>query len=277
MKNLFISLALAVGSLSFAQVGINTEVADPSAMLEVKAAKKGFLPPRVVLKSINDSNTILSPAKGLIVYNTNNNPQHIPEGLYVNTGKKDAPVWFRLNQDLPPPPTGDLLNPTTMILDAASIFKSRDPLLDTKSKVSKIINNKIVESANSFELPEDGYYLLMVNFMLGFNSFDLNNSAPNSPNVVVEFQKKLTLNGAIKSTYSYTLPRITVVSVPGQTTLMKNYTLHFYLNGNKGDKFYPVYRVTGEPHIDFPNISEIRVFNQPTFSLIRTAEVKLLD
>jgi len=57
----------------FAQVGINTDGSqpDPSAMLDVKSAIKGFLPPRVALTSLSVSAPVASPvAVGLLVFNT---------------------------------------------------------------------------------------------------------------------------------------------------------------------------------------------------------------
>jgi hypothetical protein len=61
-----------LGNLS-AQVGINSDGSQPgsSAMLDVKATNKGFLPPRISLSSTTDLTTIASPATGLMVYNTN--------------------------------------------------------------------------------------------------------------------------------------------------------------------------------------------------------------
>ena len=60
-------------SHSFSQVAINTDgsAAAASAILDVKANNKGLLTPRVSLTSITDVTTILSPATGLLVYNTN--------------------------------------------------------------------------------------------------------------------------------------------------------------------------------------------------------------
>ena len=73
MKQLLTIAALLLGYCLHAQVAINTDgtSANSSAMLEVKATDKGFLPPRVSLTSITDVSTISSPATGLLVYNTN--------------------------------------------------------------------------------------------------------------------------------------------------------------------------------------------------------------
>lgn len=70
-KFVFLSvLALVTVTFSFAQnVGINADATLPnsSAMLDVKSTTKGFLPPR--MDSIQ-RNAIVSPAAGLVIYNT---------------------------------------------------------------------------------------------------------------------------------------------------------------------------------------------------------------
>jgi len=58
-----------------AQVGIGTSTIDPSAILELNSSnssnsnKKGFLGPKVNLNSAVDTQTIPSPAVGLLIYN----------------------------------------------------------------------------------------------------------------------------------------------------------------------------------------------------------------
>lgn len=53
-----------------ARVGINVPIPHNSAVLELSSTNKGFLPPRIALKSTTDYATIVSPAPGLLVYNT---------------------------------------------------------------------------------------------------------------------------------------------------------------------------------------------------------------
>lgn len=53
-----------------ASIGINVPAPDNSAVLELSATNKGFLPPRITLKSTTDNTTITNPATGLLVYNT---------------------------------------------------------------------------------------------------------------------------------------------------------------------------------------------------------------
>jgi uncharacterized protein (TIGR02145 family) len=92
----FIALGLiliSTGLCTFGQVAISTDDsnADPSAMLEVKSTNKGFLPPRVELTAINSANPIISPAIGLLVYNTATagiSPNNITPGYYYWNGAR---------------------------------------------------------------------------------------------------------------------------------------------------------------------------------------------
>ena len=71
MKKIFslITFLLIVNTALFAQAGINADGSQPdnSAMLDVKSNSKGLLPPRLTAIQING---IVSPATGLMVYNT---------------------------------------------------------------------------------------------------------------------------------------------------------------------------------------------------------------
>ena len=75
----FLAILLLLRSIMFAQVGFNADNSspDPSAMLEVKSASRGFLPPRM---TTTQRNLISSPATGLIIYNTTKNGNEIYNG-----------------------------------------------------------------------------------------------------------------------------------------------------------------------------------------------------
>ena len=88
-------LALAASScflthVSMAQVGIGTSSPAGSAMLDVTATNKGFLPPRVDLTSSTDASTISSPVAGLLVYCTG--AGGLSAGYYYWSGS----VWTAL-------------------------------------------------------------------------------------------------------------------------------------------------------------------------------------
>ena len=72
---------------SQAQVAINIDGSNPdnSSMLDVKSTTKGLLAPRMTL---TQRNAIISPATGLLVFQTNSTP-----GYYFNSGTPATPAW----------------------------------------------------------------------------------------------------------------------------------------------------------------------------------------
>ena len=89
----FLLLFFFAANGSIAQVGINTDGAAPdnSAMLDVKSASKGFLPPRVALTASNVAAPVTSPAAGLLIYNTataGTAPNDVAPGYYYWNGSK---------------------------------------------------------------------------------------------------------------------------------------------------------------------------------------------
>ena len=83
-KLILLVLILFKTAVLNAQTGIGTTTPDASAKLEVNSSNKGFLPPRVTLTSGTDTTTIPSPATGLLVYNTGNNPGLVAGYYYWN-------------------------------------------------------------------------------------------------------------------------------------------------------------------------------------------------
>ncbi|WAC15280.1 hypothetical protein [Dyadobacter pollutisoli] len=69
-------------------VGIGTNVPDPSAILDLKSDSKGLLLPRM---SAGQRTSLSQPATGLLVYQT-----EAPEGFYYNKGTPAAPDWILL-------------------------------------------------------------------------------------------------------------------------------------------------------------------------------------
>jgi len=97
MKKLFaLSLQLIIMlhfSVNAQSVGINSTGATPneSAMLDVSSTNKGMLVPRM---NLTQRSAISSPATGLIIYQTENNP-----GFYYNSGTPSSPSWFRITTE----------------------------------------------------------------------------------------------------------------------------------------------------------------------------------
>lgn len=82
---LFLSLSFFVCSLLQAQVGIGTQQPSASAILELQATDKAFLPPRLTTQQ---RDAIQAPAAGMIIFNINTDCLEI----YRTTG------WFSLCQ-----------------------------------------------------------------------------------------------------------------------------------------------------------------------------------
>ncbi|KQC32654.1 cell wall anchor protein [Nonlabens sp. YIK11] len=75
-KSLFIFCFLCF-VISFAQVGIGTAMPDPSALLDISSSTQGMLAPRM---TTTQRQAIVSPANGLLVYDTNDNSFFFYEG-----------------------------------------------------------------------------------------------------------------------------------------------------------------------------------------------------
>lgn len=78
-------ITMIMGISTYAQeVGINTDVVDKTAILEITSADKALIIPRMRLSDIKE---IPKPAKGLMVYNLSDHC------LSINVGTEDAAVW----------------------------------------------------------------------------------------------------------------------------------------------------------------------------------------
>lgn len=73
LQFLLVVLLVCVNNVFAQNIGINSTGATPdnSAMLDISAANKGLLIPRVSLTSTTDVATITSPQTSLLVYNLN--------------------------------------------------------------------------------------------------------------------------------------------------------------------------------------------------------------
>lgn len=73
VKRFVLILVIFWGFAAGAQVGIATVTPDPSSILDITAADKGLLVPRVALNSVNNAmiNGTDTNAEGLLIYNTN--------------------------------------------------------------------------------------------------------------------------------------------------------------------------------------------------------------
>lgn len=88
MKNLFMIFCLLCSTVGMSQVAINIDGTTPdnSAMLDIKSNNKGILVPRMT-QTVR--NAIVSPATGLMIYQSDNTP-----GFYYNSGTSGSPNWI---------------------------------------------------------------------------------------------------------------------------------------------------------------------------------------
>src|SRR5450432_829988 len=104
MKKVLLIAVCSISTFCYAQrVAINTDGSAPnvSAILDVKSTNKGFLPPRIALTGTTDVTTIVTPATGLLIYNTaiaGTSPHIVSPGYYYYNGTAWAPLgpagWF---------------------------------------------------------------------------------------------------------------------------------------------------------------------------------------
>jgi len=145
------------GTLHAQNVGINATgaVPDASAMLDVAAANKGVLLPRVSLTGITDAVTISSPATSLLVYNTaiaGTAPNTVTPGYYYWANSK----WNRLSTSagsLIPFSSGNSLN-------GASVRSSQPILMGFGNNAVEVIN----ASGESTSPVQAGGYSFVVPF-----------------------------------------------------------------------------------------------------------------
>ena len=90
LKFLLLHFFIVVFGSQYAQVGIGTLAPDASSVLDLVSSSKGFLMPRLTLIQ---RNAIVSPAKGLMIFNLDTNNSEI------NTGTSGSPVWIGIKKD----------------------------------------------------------------------------------------------------------------------------------------------------------------------------------
>ena len=99
MKNLFsknallLIVAILFFGLSNAQVkiGENPTSINPSSILEIESANKGFLMPRIALTATNSASPLASHVAGMVIYNTataGSAPNAVVPGIYYNDGTR---------------------------------------------------------------------------------------------------------------------------------------------------------------------------------------------
>lgn len=154
---LFVAVVVNSEILHAQNVGINATASLPaaSAMLDVAAANKGVLLPRVSLTGITDAVTITSPAISLLVYNTataGSSPNDVTPGYYYWANSK----WNRMSTSagtLIPFSSGNSLN-------GASVTSSQPRFLGFGTNTTQTIDG----SGESTSPTQAGGYSFVVPF-----------------------------------------------------------------------------------------------------------------
>src|SRR5690606_4480306 len=83
MRRLLLLLLLFAGNLIYAQVGIGTDLPNPSTQLVIVSSSRGVLIPQVPFTSLTDGSTITAGnIASLLVYNTSTNETMTPGYYY---------------------------------------------------------------------------------------------------------------------------------------------------------------------------------------------------
>ena len=144
-KITFLFFVLVLGLHTQAQVGINTENPDPSAVLELESTSQGFLPPRM---TADQRDAIVSPATGLIFYCSNCGPRG---ELQIYNGF----IWTNAiggvaANPTPTPPTTAAPTPSQDSADVISVYS------DAYTSIATNLNPFWGQATNATEIQIDG-------------------------------------------------------------------------------------------------------------------------
>lgn len=146
-------------------VGVGTSIPDNSALLDLNSATKGFLLPRVSLTSMTDGATVPSPAKGLMVYNSNTALTPYGEGLYYNSGTSGAPNWNKLS-----PQKSDYIL-SQVVAVAATV-----PVDQAAVGAGNIIDNIDLGLSATVVVPANSTAKILMTYTVPMGTFPINNS-----------------------------------------------------------------------------------------------------
>ncbi len=226
---LYLIIPIVLSMTTKAQIGVGTESADPSALLDLVSQDKGFLPPRVVLQSLTDRTTIVRPAKGLMVYHLGN---YLEEGIYVNTGRPTSAKWRRLLKNE---------ENSAQFGHASFVYPNNVTIYDRNATVGggpQVLQLNSVYHGSSgryIHLPEDGNFALHINLalLMEYPQETANEATQAFEIQVVVYDRNDRQVDYFNHTYTVgkqrLLPGGSVFSLPSST---------LYVSGSQNDRFY---------------------------------------
>jgi hypothetical protein len=211
MKILLFLLFLALGMNLQAQVAVNNDgsLSDNSAMLDVKSTTKGMLFPRMTAAQ---RDAIVSPAKGLLIYCTDNNL------FYSNQGTAAVPSWMMVNSHWLSASTGIYFNGGNVgigtnspqfLLDVQGMFAyAQIKALYPATGSAALVLDKYASTDNGYIIHRQGGNAIWTEGTLGNNNFGLRNWALQTDALIVNVANNdIQFSGkvGIKSTPNYDL------------------------------------------------------------------------
>ena len=152
MKKYIGIVAFLILGQMHAQTGIGTTTPHASAKLEVNATDKGFLPPRVALTATNSASPVISPANGLMVFNTASagaSPFNVVPGYYYWDGIGQQ--WVSLSTTV-----GNVQNQA--IFRTSSNTSGSTVVSTWNSRFNNIANGDLIVTSNTSFALSNGVY-----------------------------------------------------------------------------------------------------------------------
>jgi len=207
---------LSIFSACAQNIGVNTTNPDASAALDINSNNKGLLIPRVNLQSVNDNNTIVLPATGLMVYNTNISMPN-GTGFYLNNGTSSLPQWkkvriygdeniaFASKGDATVVQTGPVyrLPQQTELYDISNDFLSNGSLFDPNTFIAPVtgiyhFDGSIIWTTNNGE----NFYTYTLILVNAVETITVYNQANGAADYTTSLSRDIKLNAGDKVNFA---------------------------------------------------------------------------
>lgn len=152
-------VAMLLGITVQAQVGINTATPHPSALLDLNSLNKGLLLPRVALTSTTDITTVPNPAKGLMVYATQDSGTGITAIQRDTLYKFDGTIWKALTTR-----EKFISNeiPRIVAVGRKTTVEGCVGITTAPFNLNQRSNTALITTTGGFTAPQPGYYMFSV-------------------------------------------------------------------------------------------------------------------